>query len=143
MKLSLSIRDNLYLVIIFHYLIIMRKIISIITLLIIFSFAQSETQKGTASYYGQNYTGRLTASGEKFHSDSLTGAHKTYKFGTLVRVRNLKNDSVRYVKINDRLPKSSRHIIDLSYGTAKQMDFIKSGIVNVTIEVVGSLPIKK
>ncbi len=38
---------------------------------------------------------------------------------------NLKNDSVRYVKVNDRLPKSSRHIIDVSYGTAKQLNFIK------------------
>ena len=107
------------------------------------SLMTSETKKGTASYYGQNYTGRLTASGERFHSDSLTAAHKTYKFGTLVRVRNLKNDSVRYVKINDRLPKSSKRIIDVSYGTAKQLNFIRSGITTVTIEVVGSLPIKK
>lgn len=117
--------------------------LGLLLLLVLSSFIQNETQKGTASYYGQNYTGRLTASGERFHRDSLFGAHKTYKFGTLVRVTNLKNDSVRYVKINDRLPKSSRHIIDLSYGTAKQMNFIKSGITTVTLEVVGSLPIKK
>lgn len=121
----------------------MEKIISLILLIIFTSFVAGEFQKGTASYYGQNYTGRLTASGERFHRDSLFAAHKTYKFGTLVRVINLKNDSVRYVKINDRLPKSSRHIIDLSYGTAKQLNFIRSGITTVTIEVVGSLPIKK
>lgn len=121
----------------------MGKIISLVLLSILTSFIVSETQRGTASYYGQNYTGRLTASGERFHRDSLFAAHKTYKFGTLVRVRNLKNDSVRYVKINDRLPKSSRHIIDLSYGAAKQMNFIKSGITTVTVDVVGTLPIKK
>jgi rare lipoprotein A len=121
----------------------MRKFIIPLLLVTLSSNLPTETYKGTASYYGQNYTGRLTASGEKFHKDSLTGAHKTYKFGTLLRVTNLKNDSVRFVKINDRLPKSSRHIIDLSYGTAKQMNFIKSGITTVTIEVVGSLPIKK
>ena len=120
----------------------MRKFI-LPLLLILFSFISSETQKGTASYYGQNYTGRITASGERFHRDSLFAAHKTYKFGTLLRVTNLKNDSVRYVKINDRLPKSSRHIIDVSYGTAKQLNFIKSGIIPVSLEVVGSLPIKK
>ena len=120
----------------------MRKFI-LPLLLILSSFISSETQKGTASYYGQNYTGRLTASGERFHRDSLFAAHKTYKFGTLLRVTNLKNDSVRYVKINDRLPKSSRHIIDVSYGTAKQLNFIKSGIIPVSLEVVGSLPIKK
>lgn len=121
----------------------MGKIIVLLTLFMFFSFTQSETQKGTASYYGQNYNGRLTASGERFHRDSLIGAHKTLKFGTIVRVINLKNDSVRYVKINDRLPKSSKRIIDVSYGTAKQLNFIKSGITTVTIEVVGSLPIKK
>jgi rare lipoprotein A len=112
-------------------------------LILLCSLTTNETQKGTASYYGQNYTGRLTSSGERFHRDSLTAAHKTYKFGTLLKVTNLKNDSVRYVKVNDRLPKSSRHIIDVSYGTAKQLNFIKSGITSVSIEVVGSLPIKK
>jgi rare lipoprotein A len=121
----------------------MRNFILTFLLLVLCSLMTSETQKGTASYYGQNYTGRLTASGERFHADSLTGAHKTYKFGTLLRVTNLKNDSVRYVKINDRLPKSSKRIIDVSYGTAKQLNFIRSGITTVTIEVVGSLPIKK
>lgn len=112
-------------------------------LITLFSFTQSEVEKGIASYYGQNYTGRLTASGERFHRDSLFAAHKTLKFGTLVRVTNLKNDSVRYVKINDRLPKSSKRIIDLSYGAAKEMNFIKAGITTVTIEVVGSRPINK
>ena len=120
----------------------MRKF-TLLLLLILSSFISNETQTGTASYYGQNYTGRMTASGERFHRDSLFAAHKTYKFGTLVRVRNLRNDSVRYVKINDRLPKSSKRLIDVSYGTAKQLNFIRSGITTVTIEVVGSLPIKK
>ncbi len=121
----------------------MRKFIIPLLLVTLSSNLPTETYKGTASYYGQNYTGRLTASGERFHADSLTGAHKTYKFGTLLRVTNLKNDSVRYVKINDRLPKSSKRIIDVSYGTAKQLNFIKQGITTVTIEVVGSIPIKK
>jgi rare lipoprotein A len=112
-------------------------------LLLLCSLTSNETQQGTASYYGQNYTGRLTSSGERFHRDSLTAAHKTYKFGTLLKVINLKNDSVRYIKINDRLPKSSRHLIDLSYGAAKQLNFIRSGITTVSIQVVGSLPIKK
>jgi rare lipoprotein A len=121
----------------------MKKIILSLLLLTLCSITASETQKGTASYYGQNYTGRLTSSGERFHRDSLTAAHKTFKFGTLLKVVNLKNDSVRYVKINDRLPKSSRHLIDLSYGAAKQLNFIRSGITTVSIQIVGSLPIKK
>jgi rare lipoprotein A len=121
----------------------MRKFILPLSLVILSSFISNDTSKGTASYYGQNYTGRLTASGERFHRDSLSAAHKTFKFGTLVKVVNLKNDSVRYVKVNDRLPKSSRHLIDLSYGAAKQLNFIRSGITTVSIQVVGTLPIKK
>jgi len=121
----------------------MRKLLIPILLISLSLTIPSDTHKGTASYYGQNYTGRLTASGEKFHKDSLFAAHKTLKFGTLVKVINLVNDSVRFVKINDRLPKSSKRIIDLSYGAAKQLNFIKRGIVPVSIEIVGSLPINK
>ena len=121
----------------------MRKLVIPILFLTLSLTISGEVYKGTASYYGQNYTGRLTASGEKFHKDSLFAAHKTFKFGTLVKVINLVNDSVRFVKINDRLPKSSKRIIDLSYGAAKQLNFIKRGIVPVSIEIVGSLPINK
>lgn len=121
----------------------MRKLLIPILLISLSLTIPSDTHKGTASYYGQNYTGRLTASGERFHKDSLFAAHKTLKFGTLVKVINLINDSVRFVKINDRLPKSSKHIIDLSYGAAKQLNFIKRGIAPVSIEIVGTLPIKK
>jgi rare lipoprotein A len=121
----------------------MRKFILFISLFTLSFINTPKIQKGTATYYGKNYTGRLTASGERFHKDSLTAAHKTLKFGTVVRVTNLINDSVRYVKINDRLPKSSSHIIDLSYGTAKEMDFLRRGVIPVTIEIVDTLPIKK
>ena len=124
---------------------ISNKFLLILISSIFLSFISSEVKeyKGTATYYGKNYTGRLTASGERFHKDSLTAAHKTFKFGTVVKVTNLINDSVRYVKINDRLPKSSSHIIDLSYGTAKQMNFLSRGVIPVTLEIVDTVPIKK
>ena len=119
-------------------------LLTTITLLTLLSFKSSDkVYTGTASYYGQNWTGRLTSSGEKFHSDSLTAAHKTFKFGTIVKVTNTSNDSVRYVKINDRLPKSSKFVIDLSYGTAKQLNFIRKGITKVTLEPVDTVPIRK
>lgn len=121
----------------------MRKIILVISLFTLSFISTPKIYKGTATYYGKNYTGRLTASGERFHKDSLTAAHKTFKFGTVVKVTNLINDSVRYVKINDRLPKSSSHIIDLSYGTAKQMNFLSRGVIPVTLEIVDTVPIKK
>ena len=115
-----------------------------VILLTLLSFKSSEKiYTGTASYYGQHWTGRLTSSGERFHKDSLTAAHKYFKFGTIVKVTNTSNDSVRYVKINDRLPKSSKFIIDLSYGTAKELNFLRKGITKVTLKPVDTVPIKK
>ncbi len=115
-----------------------------IPLFTLLSFKSSEKiYTGTASYYGQHWTGRLTSSGDRFHKDSLTAAHKYFKFGTIVKVTNLHNDSVRYVKINDRLPKSSKFVIDLSYGTAEELNFIRRGVIKVTLEPVDTVPIKK
>jgi rare lipoprotein A len=91
------------------------------------------TETGTASYYGNSLEGRRTASGEIFRQDSLTAAHKTLKFGTLVHVKNLKNDSIVIVKINDRLPRSSSRIIDLSLRAAKQLNFVRAGLTKVQL----------
>jgi rare lipoprotein A len=94
---------------------------------------------GTASFYAQKFNGRKTASGVKFSNDSLTAAHKKFKFGTYVLVRNLKNDSTVIVKINDRLPQKSKRSIDLTVKAAKQLNFIKSGLTKVEITVLDSL----
>ena len=94
---------------------------------------------GTASFYAQKFNGRKTSSGEKFSNDSLTAAHKKFKFGTYVLVRNLKNDSTVIVKINDRLPQKSKRTIDLTTKAAKQLNFIKSGLTKVEITVLDSL----
>lgn len=112
---------------------------------VLFSFVDPNplVTKGRVSYYGQHWTGRLTASGERFHADSLTCAHKTYKFGTILKVTDSRNDSVIYVKVNDRLPKSSHFIADLSYGAAKKLNFIKAGVISVTLEVVDTVQINK
>ncbi len=110
---------------------------SLILLSFVFiSFSSDNLEKGTASYYGKSFEGRRTASGEILRNDSLTAAHKTLKFGTIVKVTNLKNDSVVVVKINDRLPKSSTRVIDLTLGAAKQLNFIKAGLTPVTIEIL-------
>lgn len=93
-------------------------------------------QTGTASFYAKKFNGRKTASGERFHNDSLMAAHKTLPLGTMVRVTNLKNDSVVVVKINDRLPKHSKRSIDLSQKAAKQLNFMKAGLTKVKIEVI-------
>jgi len=122
---------------------ILNKIIVLISLISLSFILTTPEYKGLATYYGQHWTGRLTSSGEKFHADSLTAAHKYFKFGTIVKVTNHHNDSVCYVKVNDRLPKSSKFIIDLSYGTAKKLNFLKRGVINVTLIPVDTVDIIK
>ncbi len=92
--------------------------------------------KGTASFYAKKFNGRKTSSGERFSNDSLTAAHKKFKFGTYVLVRNLKNDSTVVVKINDRLPQKSKRSIDLTLRAAKQLNFVKAGLTKVEITVI-------
>ncbi len=95
--------------------------------------------KGVASYYAKKFNGRKTSSGEKFSNDSLTAAHKKFKFGTYVLVRNLKNDSTIIVKINDRLPQNSKRSIDLTTRAAKHLNFMRAGLAKVEITVLDSL----
>ena len=99
--------------------------------------AQGESlfiQEGTASYYAHKFQGRRTASGEVYVKDSLTAAHKLLPFGTILRVTNQKNGKTVLVKVNDRLPGSSKRVIDLSYAAAKEVDMIREGLVKVNIE---------
>ena len=90
---------------------------------------------GTASYYAKRFEGRKCSSGERFSNWSLTAAHKTLKFGTVVKVTNLRNDSTVIVTINDRLPMRSKRNIDLTLRAAKQLNFVKRGLTKVKIEV--------
>jgi len=90
---------------------------------------------GTASYYSKRFEGRKCSSGQIFSNWGLTAAHKTLKFGTVVKVTNLKNDSSVIVTINDRLPPNSKRCIDLTLRAAKQLNFVRSGLTKVKIEV--------
>ena len=99
--------------------------------------AQSDSvSTGMASYYAHKFQGRRTASGELFDQDRLTAAHKYLSFGTQVQVTNLSNDSTVIVTINDRLPKSSSRMIDLSYSAAQQLNFVRKGLTKVRIELM-------
>lgn len=93
-------------------------------------------QTGKASYYAKKFEGRKTANGEKFSNLKMTAAHKTLPFGTKVRVTNFKNGKSVIVTINDRLPKKSKRIIDLSQSAAKELGFIKAGINKVSIQII-------
>ena len=99
-------------------------------------YLYAQTNKGIASYYANKFTGRKTTSGEKYSPDSLTAAHKYLPFGTIVKITNSKNGKSTVVKVNDRLPKSSKRIIDLSKRAANELEMIKSGIVPVELEVL-------
>jgi rare lipoprotein A len=115
----------------------MKRIIVTLLVLATFGFIQKDefTQTGKASYYASKFQGRKTSSGEVFKHDYLTAAHRTLKFGTMVKVTNLANDSTVIVKINDRLGKSPS-VIDLTMKAAKQLNFVRQGITKVKIEAI-------
>ena len=102
------------------------------------SYAQG-VQKGIASYYGKRATGRLTSSGERLHHDSLTCAHRTHPFGTLLKVTNPKNGQVVVVKVNDRGPFGRGRIIDLTWSAARQLGILRRGIAPVEVVVFDPL----
>ena len=107
-------------------------LVSILSLIISITFISAQKQ-GKASYYSHKLHGNHTSDGGKYHRDSLTCAHRTYPFGTLLKVRNLKTDKVVIVKVTDRGPHQKRLLIDLSYSAAKELGIIQQGIATVEI----------
>jgi rare lipoprotein A len=93
-------------------------------------------QRGGASWYGIGFHMRKTANGERFDMSSLTAAHRTLPFGTVVCVRSLVNGREVLVRINDRGPFSSGRIIDLSRAAADALDMVSTGIKQVALHVV-------
>jgi rare lipoprotein A len=93
-------------------------------------------QLGTASWYGESFEGRATASGEPYKMHELTAAHPTLPLGSWVRVTNLHNGRVVYVRINDRGPIVPGRIIDLSYGAAQVLHFQNQGLQRVRLDLV-------
>lgn len=90
-------------------------------------------EQGLASYYGDEFQCKKTASGELYDREALTCAHRTLPFGTRVRVVNLKNKKKVLVRVNDRGPWVAGRIIDLSYAAAQKLDMIRDGVVKVKI----------
>lgn len=103
------------------------------------SFLTVSAQKaefGLASYYGKNFQGSKTASGESYDKDELTAAHRTLPFNTIIKVTRLKNGKSVEVRVNDRGPFREGHRVDLSKAAASKLDLIKIGKDRVKIEVV-------
>jgi len=93
-------------------------------------------QYGKASYYAGQFVGRMTANGEIFTSTEYTCAHKTLPFGTKLKVTNLETNESIVVRVNDRGPYVRNRIIDLSLRGAREIGLLKSGVANVSIEIV-------
>ena len=97
-------------------------------------------QVGTASWYGEYFEGRATASGEPYNMYDLTAAHPSLPLGTWVRVTNLHNGRRVYVRINDRGPITPGRIIDVSFGAAQALHFTAKGLQQVRLDLVSPRP---
>jgi rare lipoprotein A len=93
-------------------------------------------QIGTASWYGEYFDGKPTASGEDYDMYDMTAAHPTLPLGSYVRVTNLRNGKAVVVKVNDRGPIVPGRIIDLSYGAARALQFENRGLQKVRLDLV-------
>jgi rare lipoprotein A len=96
-------------------------------------------QEGIASWYGAEFDGRPTASGEIFNSALYTAAHPTLPFGTVLMVTNRHNNRQVAVKVNDRGPFVAARIIDMSRAAAEQLDMLITGTAPVLIEVMSGV----
>jgi rare lipoprotein A len=96
--------------------------------------ALAQTERGEASYYSKSWTGRKTADGGRLHHDALTCAHRTYPFGTLVRVTNPANGLSVIVTVTDRGPYVRGRVVDLSVRAAKELGILSQGIAPVIVE---------
>lgn len=120
-----------------------RKLYVLLISVLMFSLPVcAQTQTGKASYYSKKWTGRRTASGHRIHHDSMTCAHRTYPYGTLLRVTNQKNGRQVVVRVTDRGPFGRGRIVDLSWGAAKAIGMLSAGVVPVTVERVDSLALE-
>ncbi len=112
------------------------------TLIILFALPLSAQEPGSvietgiASWYTSDKSEAITANGEHFDENSLSAAHKSLKFGTVVRVTNKTNNRSVDVRINDRGPYVDGRIIDLTPSAAKEIDMLKSGIAPVALTLL-------
>lgn len=93
-------------------------------------------ESGMASWYGREFQGKKTASGEPFEMNEFTAAHKNYPFGTILLIKNLENGKSVRVRVNDRGPYQGRRVIDMSYAAAKQLDILNNDETMVGIQVL-------
>jgi rare lipoprotein A len=94
-------------------------------------------ETGIASWYGPNFHGKRTSSGETYDMHGMTAAHKTLPIPALVKVTNLENGKTLVLRVNDRGPFHEGRIIDLSKAAAQKLDVLKHGTAKVKVEAIG------
>jgi rare lipoprotein A len=99
-------------------------------------------EDGMASWYGDDFHGRLTANGEVFDMSSLTAAHPTLPIPSYARVTNLRNGKSLIVRVNDRGPYHGNRLIDVSNKAAELLEFKSNGVARVRVEYVGRAPLE-
>lgn len=104
-----------------------------------FSTPAAAQTRGKASYYGNGFHGRRTSDGTRYHKDSLTCAHRSYPFGTLLKVTNERNGKEVVVRVTDRGPFVRGRVVDLSMAAAKQLDMVSAGVASVEVVPIGRI----
>jgi rare lipoprotein A len=99
------------------------------------SVCSGQVETGKASFYAAAFKGRRTANGERFHPDSMTCAHRTHPFGTLLLVDCPSKGTSVVVRVNDRGPFGKGRIIDLSRVAAERLGILQAGIADVVVQV--------
>lgn len=99
--------------------------------------AHAQQTHGKATFYGNRAHGHRTSDGSRYHKDSLTCAHRTLPFGTLLKVTNKANGKEVIVKVTDRGPYAAGRVVDLSMAAAREIGMLGMGVAPVMIETVG------
>lgn len=117
--------------------------VSTILLTIVLAASATAQTHGKASFYGNGVHGHRTSDGSRYHKDSLTCAHRTLPFGTLLKVTNKTNGREVIVRVTDRGPFVKGRVVDLSMAAAKKLDMVRAGVAPVVVDVVGHVNNKK
>lgn len=99
-------------------------------------YSQETTLKGKVSYYANKFNGRKTASGKRFDNTKLTCAHKTFPFGTLLKIINPIDGRFVIVEVIDRGPFIGKRIVDLSRSAFSKIGNLEKGVITVIVEKI-------
>jgi rare lipoprotein A len=106
----------------------------------VLSSSEGYRARGVASWYGRDFHGLATSSGETYNMNAMTAAHTTLPIPTWVEVTNLANGKHAIVKVNDRGPFVDNRLIDLSYAAALKLDMVRNGTARVEVRALDAAP---